>query len=151
MRAAAILIALVAMLLASGCGGEERQARSVAVEQLAALCEAARADIESLGLPSEIGIEVMKPWAARGKRLATDVGRIKGASDAERTQLRELERELAEYYAGLSVGYTTYKQTSSREMYTAIVERAEAFLTAADKRATALGAPECTARPFDVS
>ena len=51
------MLACVA-LLASGCGKDEPK-RSALAENLAQLCEQARADTEELGLPSEKGFAVM--------------------------------------------------------------------------------------------
>ncbi len=148
MRAAAIIGLLATALLLAGCGGDDAPDRSDAVEQLAGLCDKAREDIEALGLPAETGFEVLKPWSTRGKRLAGDVGRLKGATAEERTQLTALAEELAAYYDGLALGYETYKKTRSSEVYAASLERATVFLNSAEKRATAFGAPECAVRPF---
>lgn len=149
MRAAAILGAIVLAAAASGCTGgeEEPPPRSEAAETLAALCETARLDIEALGLPSETGYTVLKPWAARGKRLAADIRAIDGEPDESR-QLDELASELEEYYRGLALGYEIYRKTKNSEVYAAGISRAEVFLQAAEKRSLALGADECAIRPF---
>ena len=150
MRTFAIAVSLTCALLAVGCGEEESPPpqRSPTVESLAALCDAALVDIEALGLPAEVGVEVVKPWAARGTRLARDIGRLAGGTAEEQTQLEALSGELKEYYAGLLLGYTIYKKTKSSELYAASLKRASTFLVSAEKRATALGAPECATRPF---
>ena len=116
--------------------------------QLVTLCGEARADIEALGLPSEAGFKVIRPWANRGTRLAEDIGRLEGATPEQQAQLAALSRAYDEYYAGLRLGATIYGQTASLEAYKQTVVRANAFLADADRIATELGATECTVRPF---
>jgi hypothetical protein len=142
----AVVVLLVAAL--AGCGGADESTRPTLPERLAALCEDARTDIEALGLPSERGVEIVRPWAARGARLADDVGRLDVATPRERAQIRSLARSLREYYDGLRLGYDVYTRTRSLEAYAAAVDRAKAFLAEADELAAALGAPECAVRPF---
>jgi hypothetical protein len=146
LRRSPVALALIAFV-ASGCGGDEGEPDLPA--QVAALCEAAREDIEALGLPSETGIAVLVPWTSRGARLAKDVAAVEGGTAGERETLNELSLALEEYYAGLRLGYTVYRQTRSSEAYAQAVERAKAFQEDADAAATRLGAPECTRRPFD--
>ena len=140
--------ALAVSLLAAGCGGDDEPERDAVVAELAALCETARADIEALGLPSEAGFEIIRPWANRGTRLAEDVGRLEGATPEQEAQLAALSRNLDEYYAGLRLGATIYGQTGSLEAYKQTIIKANAFLADADRIATKLGATECTVRPF---
>ncbi|MFN8221942.1 MAG: hypothetical protein U0R50_01690 [Gaiellales bacterium] len=150
MRAAAtILIGIALAAAASGCSSDERVApeRSTTVERLGALCETARADVEALGLPAEVGYKVIEPWAARGLALAAAIRKLEGTTDEER-QLTALADELGEYYRGLQLGFAVYDKTKSSEVYAASVNRAEVFLEAAEKRALALGADECAVRPF---
>ena len=77
-RAGAVLLA-VAALLAAGCGGDDEPETDAVVAQLVTLCADARADVEALGLPSEAGFKIIRPWANRGTRLAEDIGRLEGA------------------------------------------------------------------------
>lgn len=144
-----VLVSLTLALAATGCGGgDDKPTRSPAVEKLAAVCEQARTDIEALGLPSEAGFEVLKPWSARGKKLVGEIKAIEGATPDEQTQLDQIAQELGEYYAGLALGYEVYRKTKSSEVYAQSIDRASEFLTAAEKRAVALGADECAVRPF---
>ena len=147
MRRRPVVAILALALLAAGCGGDDD--RSAVAEQVAALCEEARVDIEALGLPSETGIAVVTPWANRGTKLANDIRAIEGAGADERAILDDLATALDEYYAGLRLGRTIYEQTRSAEAYAQTIERAKAFQADADDAATRLGAPECTRRPFD--
>jgi hypothetical protein len=150
MRRLALLLSaaclLAVTLVAAGCGGEDE--RPAVVEELAALCEEARADVEALGLPSEGGPEVIGKWAQRGRRLAVDVGKLEGETAEERKQVETLAGYLTEYYAGLRLGYIVYKQTRSSEAYALSLDRAKTFLTSAEELATGMGAPECATRPF---
>jgi hypothetical protein len=141
-----LVVLFVAAL--AGCGGADESTDSTLSKRLAALCEDARTDIEELGLPSERGVEIVRPWAARGARLADDVGRLDVATPRERAQVRSLARSLREYYDGLRLGYDVYTRTKSLEAYAAAVDRAKAFLAEADAVAVGLGAPECAVRPF---
>jgi hypothetical protein len=150
-RAAPRLLAaggLVLALAAAGCGPDE-PGRSELAERLAAMCEEAREDIEALGLPSERGIAVIRPWANRGTRLAVELQGLPGGMPAERRRLRSLGTALEEFYAGLRLGHTIYTQTKSLDAYAATIDRAKAFQAEADEIATGLGVPECTVRPFD--
>jgi len=142
----ALIVLLVAAL--AGCGGADEPTQSTLPERLSALCEDARTDIEALGLPSERGVEIVRPWAARGTRLADDVARLEDATPRERAQLRALARSLREYYDGLRLGYDVYTRTRSLDAYVAAVDRAKVFLADADELAAALGAPKCAVRPF---
>ena len=100
--------------------------------ELAALCDEARQDVEALGLPAEVGIAVVRPWANRGTRLAEDIRRLDGETPEERELLGSLATAYEEYYAGLRLGATIYAQTKSLEAYAATVERAKPFLAEAD-------------------
>ena len=142
-RTAFILLAV----LAAGCGGGDD--RSELAEQVAALCDEARLDIEALGLPSETGIAVIRPWANRGTKLAEDIRALDGGDASEQETVAALATALDEYYAGLRLGHTIYVQTRSSEAYAQTIERAKAFQVDADAAATELGATECTRRPFD--
>lgn len=144
-RIAPILVVVLAVL-AAGCGGDDR---SDLAEQVAALCDEARLDIEALGLPSETGIAVIRPWANRGTKLAKDIRALEGGSESEQETVAALATALDEYYAGLRLGHTIYEQTRSSEAYAQTIERAKAFQADADAAATELGATECTRRPFD--
>ncbi len=137
---------LVALLAVAGCGGGDD--RTPAVEQLAALCDEARADVEALGLPSEGGPKVIGQWAQRGRRLASDVGKLEGATPEERGLLTALGSSLNEYYSGLRLGYIIYKQTSDSEAYALTLDKAKVFRAQADKLAAEIGAPECAKAPF---
>ena len=150
MRVVALVLAsTILALAAAGCGGgDDEPSRSPAVEKLAAVCEQARTDIEALGLPSEAGFEVLKPWSARGKKLVREIEAIDGATPDEQTQLDQIAKELGEYYAGLALGYEIYRKTKSSEAYAQSIDRASEFLASAEKRAIALGADECAVRPF---
>jgi hypothetical protein len=141
-------LAVLCLLALAGCGGGDAPERSAAATELAALCEGARADVEALGLPSEVGFQVIKPWAERGKRLARDVRKLRGESVLERRHLARLGEQLAAYYAGLRLGYEVYAKTRNAEAYAIAVNRATPYLVTADSLATRLGVPECTVRPF---
>jgi hypothetical protein len=145
-RIASVLVVVLAVL-AAGCGGGDDT--SDLAEQVAALCEEARLDIEALGLPSETGIAVIRPWANRGTKLAKDIRVLDGGSESEQETVNALATALDEYYAGLRLGHTIYEQTRSSEAYAQTIERAKAFQADADAAATELGATECTRRPFD--
>ena len=145
------LLFAVVLFLAAGCGGDDEPERPALAAELAALCEEARQDVEALGLPAEVGVAVIRPWANRGTRLAEDIRRLDGETQEERELLGSLARAYDEYYAGLRLGATIYASTKSLDAYAATVERAKPFLAEADTLATRLGAPECTVRPFDES
>ena len=145
-RRIAFVLVVVLAVLAAGCGRDDR---SDLAEQVAALCDEARLDIEALGLPSETGIAVIRPWANRGTKLAKDIRALDGGSEREQETVAALATALDEYYAGLRLGHTIYEQTRSSEAYAQTIERAKAFQADADAAATELGATECTQRPFD--
>ena len=86
MRAALALVALLLLLVVTAGCGEDEPKRSQLAEQLAALCDQARPDIEALGLPGDKGFAVVgrrlrsgfaSPgrWPARGQRLRPSASR----------------------------------------------------------------------------
>jgi hypothetical protein len=137
---------VVIAVAAAGCGGEER---SAVADQLAALCEEARTDVEALGLPAEKGPQVVAAWADRGRELAAAVGKLEGATPTELEQLGSLRTYLDEHYAGLKLASIVYSQTGNATAYAAAIDRARAFLISAEQLAKRMGAPECAKRPFD--
>ena len=134
-------------VLAAGCGKDEPK-RSALAENLAQLCEQARADTEALGLPAEEGFEVMKPTAAIGLRLAADIKKLEGTTPAEKEQIASL----AEYLALLLHRARGRGRSSTRsgypEVYAITLDRAKGSLASAEALATRMGAPECAVRPF---
>ena len=143
-----LLVMLALGLAVAGCGGDEEPDRPRVAAELAALCEEARQDVEALGLPAEVGIAVVRPWANRGTRRGEDIRRLEAETPEERELLGSLATAYEEYYAGLRLGATIYARTKSAEAYAATVERGKTFLAEADRLATQLDAPECTVRPF---
>lgn len=149
MRAALASLAVSALFVGGcGSGGDDAPERSVVAEELAALCVAAREDVEALGLPAEAGFAVLEPWAARGRRLARDVAQLQAGTAAERSQLAALAKQLEAYYKGLRLAYDVYVQTKSSESYGVAAERATAYLEDAEALARGLGVSECAERPF---
>ena len=108
------MLACVA-LLASGCGKDEPK-RSALAENLAQLCEQARADTEELGLPSEKGFVVMAPTAARGLRLAADIKKLKGTTAAEKEQIASLAEYFRFYYNELNAAVKLYAAGQSGDL-----------------------------------
>jgi hypothetical protein len=145
-RGVAIVMCSLAVL-AAGCGGKDEPKRSVLAEQLAELCDQARADTEALGLPGEMGFVVMKPTAAIGLRLASDVKRLKGTTPAERRQVATLAEHIRFYYNELAAAVKLYS-SGHPEVYAVTLERAKPSLVSAEALATRMGAPECAVRAF---
>ena len=133
-------------LLASGCGKDEPK-RSALAENLAQLCEQARADTEELGLPSEKGFAVMAPTAARGLRLAADIKKLEGTTAAEKEQIASLAEYFRFYYNELNAAVKLYAAGQS-EIYAITLSRAKPSLESGEALATRMGAPECAIRPF---
>lgn len=147
-RLASLLVVAFGSTVA-GCGGaDEAPERSAFAVRLAALCTSAREDVEALGLPAETGIAVVKPWAARGRRLARDIGELDGGTASERGQLEKLAQQLDAYYKGLGIAFDVYQQTKSSESYGVAADRATANLEVAESLARGLGVSECAERPF---
>ena len=147
MRIGACLCIAVVATAAAGCGGGDE--RSAAVEQVAALCETARADVEALGLPSEKGPDVVGDWANRGRKLAAAVKKVESDDAEEQQRVASLAEYLNEYYSGLRLAYIVYVQTKSSESYALALDRAKAFLVDAEELAVQMGADECAKRPFE--
>jgi hypothetical protein len=148
-RPVVALLSLVALAVGVvGCGGDDPPQRSPAAEELAELCTTARQDIEALGLPAEVGIDVVKPWAARGRILAREVGKLEGATDTEQRQLDTLATQLDAYYKGLRIAFDVYKGTGSSDSYGVAADRATAYLESAEALARGFGVSECAERPF---
>jgi hypothetical protein len=140
-----VLVGGIAVLV-GGCGEDEPK-RSALAENLAQLCEQARADTEALGLPGDVGFKVMKPTARIGRRLAGDVKKLKGTTPAESEQVASLAKGLDTYWAEVAAGVKLY-EAGYGEGYAITVERARATLASAEALATRMGAPECAVRPF---
>jgi hypothetical protein len=147
-RGVAIAIVVVCLAaLAAGCGGKDEPQRSALAENLAQLCEQARADTEALGLPAEKGFSVMKPTALIGLRLAKEVKKLHGTTPAEREQVASLAEYFRFYYNELRAAVKLYA-FGQADAYTITVERAKGSLESAEALATRMGAPECAVRPF---
>jgi hypothetical protein len=142
----AALVACIAAL-AAGCGGSDEPERSALAEELAQLCDEARADVEALGLPAEKGFAVIPPTAKIGQRLAKDVALLQGTTAHEREQVASLSKYLAFYYGELAAGAKLYA-VGQTDAYRITVERATPTLVSAEALATRMGAPECAVRPF---
>lgn len=148
MRGLAIAVVVVGLAgLAGGCGGKDEPQRSALAENLAQLCEQARADVEALGLPSEKGFGVMKPTASIGLRLAGDVRKLEGTTAAEKEQVASLAEYFRFYFKELEAAVRLYEVGQS-EVYSITMDRAKGTLASAEALATRMGAPECAVRAF---
>jgi hypothetical protein len=135
-------------VLGGGCGGgKDEPKRSALVEQIAQLCDKARADTEALGLPGDKGFVVMKPTAAIGLRLAQDLKKLEGTTPAEKKQIATLAEGVRFYYNELAAAVKLYALGQS-EVYALTLSRAKPSLVSAEALATRMGAPECAVRPF---
>jgi hypothetical protein len=141
---AALVIVLAA--LAAGCGNDEAK-RSALAENLAQLCDQARADTEALGLPADEGFKVVKPTAAIGLRLAGQIKKLKGTTPAEKEQTASLAEYFRFYYNEMRAAVKFYALGQS-EVYSITMERAKPSLESGEALATRMGAPECAVRPF---
>jgi hypothetical protein len=147
-RGLAIAVVVIGFaVLAGGCGGKDEPERSALAEQLAQLCDKARADVEALGLPGEKGFVVMKPTAAIGLRLAKAVEKLQGTTAAEKEQVASLAKSLDSYYAELAAAVKLYRAGYS-EAYAITMSGAKGVLESAEALATRMGAPECAVGPF---
>jgi hypothetical protein len=142
-------LALVVALLcvAAGCGGKDEPKRSALAENLAQLCEQARAETEALGLPAEVGFEVMQPTAQIGLRFAAKVKKLHGTTAAEKEQVASLAEGFRFYYNELRAAVRLYS-AGHPEVYEVTLDRAKPSLETAEALATRMGAPECAVRPF---
>ena len=147
LRLGIVIVSIGLAVIAGGCGGDDKPPRSALAEQLAQLCDKARADTEALGLPADKGFAVMKPTAAIGIRLAKDIGALEGSTPAEKKQIAALAKDFGFYYDELAAAVKLYPVSDS-EVYTITIGRAKPSLESAEARATEMGAPECAVRPF---
>ena len=141
-----VVVAICLAVLAGGCGEDEPK-RSALAENLAQLCEQARADTEALGLPGEKGFVVMKPTAEIGLQLAKDVKKLRGTTAAEKEQVASLAEYLRFYYAELAAAVKLYS-VGQTEVYGITMNRAKGTLESAEALGTRMGAPECAVRAF---
>jgi hypothetical protein len=131
-----------------GCGGgKDTPKRSALAEQIAQLCDKARADTEALGLPGDKGFVVMKPTAAIGLRFAQELKKLEGTTPAEKKQIATLAEDFRFYYNELAAAVKLYALGQS-EVYSLTLSRAKPSLASAEALATRMGAPECAVRPF---
>jgi hypothetical protein len=143
---AAVVAALA--LTVAGCGGKKEPPRSALAENLAHLCEQARADTEALGLPAEQGFKVVKPTAKIGLRLARQIKQLEGSTPAEKEQIASLAEYYRFYWNELLAGAKLVEAGQGTEIYTMTADRAKGTLVSAEALATRMGAPECAVRPF---
>ncbi len=141
------MLVLGLAVLAAGCGGKDEPKRSALAEHLAQLCEQARADTEALGLPADVGFEVMKPTAVIGLRFAAKVKKLRGTTPAEKEQIASLAEGFRFYYNELAAAVALYA-AGHPEVYAITLSRAKPSLETAEALATRMGAPECAVRPF---
>ena len=141
-----MLVVVVVVALAAGCG-DDKPKRSALAENLAQLCEQARADTEALGLPADKGFAVAKPTAEIGIRLAHEIKQLEGSTAAEKEQIASLAEYYRFYWNELLAGVKLYN-VDQVEAYTITLERAKPSLVSAEALATRMGAPECAVRPF---
>ncbi len=133
-------------MLAGGCGEDEPE-RSALAENLAQLCDKARADTEALGLPGDVGVKVVKPTALIGLQLGKDVAKLHGTTPAEKEQVASLAKYLVDYYGEMGAA-AKFNGVAESEAYVIIMEGAKGKLESAEALATRMGAPECAVRPF---
>jgi hypothetical protein len=143
---ALVVLAVGIAVFVGGCGKDEPK-RSALAENLAQLCEQARADTEALGLPADVGFKVVKPTAVIGLRLAGQIKKLKGTTPAEKEQIASLAEYYRFYYNELRAAAKLYAVGQS-EVYAITLDRAKPSLVSAEALATRMGAPECAVRPF---
>jgi hypothetical protein len=142
-----IVIVVCLAALAGGCGGKSEPERSALAENLARLCEKARADTEALGLPGDKGFVVMMPTAKIGLRLAAEIKKLEGRTPAEQRQVSALAESYRFYYNEMRAAVKLYNVAGS-EVYAITLDRAKPSLASGDALAVSIGAPECAVRPF---
>ena len=147
MRDLSIVLIVGIALFVSGCGGKDAPPRSVLAEQLAQFCDSARADVEALGLPAEMGFKVMRPTAVIGLRLARQIKGLDGATPAEQEQVASLAEYYRFYWAEIAAAAKLY-EAGHPEIYGITIDRAKGSLASAEALATRMGAPECAVRAF---
>jgi len=133
-------------LIVGGCGKDEPK-RSALAENLAQLCEKARADTEALGLPGDKGFAVIRPGAEIGIRLSADIKKLEGSTPAEKEQIAALAEYLRFYHNEVRAAAKLY-EAGQTEVYGITIDRAKPTLVSAEALATRMGAPECAVRPF---
>jgi hypothetical protein len=143
----AVAAAAALALLAAGCGSSGPP-RAPWQKELDTLCAQARADIEDLGAPADVGPSVIPDQVQIGLQLAQDVGKVEPAAPVKRAQVERMSKLLDNYYRSISIAYDVYRQTSSSEAYATAAERATPYLESAEAIATRLAVPECVKRPF---
>lgn len=147
LRVGAACLAVCFAVLVTGCGGADEPQRSALAEELAHLCDRARADVEALGLPGEKGFAVIPKTARIGERLGKEVAGLTGTTPHEREQVASLAKYISYYYGEMAAGAKLY-QVGQADAYRTTMERARPVLVSAEALATRMGAPECAVRPF---
>ena len=145
--AIALIVLVIGIAVFVGGCSEDEPKRSALAENLAQLCEQARADTEALGLPSDVGFKVMKPTAVIGLRLAGEIKKLKGTTPAEKEQIASLAEYYRFYYGELAAAVKLYT-AGYPDAYGPTIERAKGSLATAEALATRMGAPECAVRAF---
>jgi hypothetical protein len=141
------MAAVVLAVLVAGCGGKDEPKRSALAQNLAQLCDKARADTEALGLPADVGFKVMGPTSRIGLAFAAHVKKLKTTNAAEKEQIASLAEGFRFYYNELAAAVKLY-DAGHPEVYAITLDRAKPSLETAEQLATRMGAPECAVRPF---
>jgi hypothetical protein len=143
-----LVVTLIGLTLAAaGCGSKAQPKRSALAEQIAQICDTARAKTEALGLPGDKGFAVVAPTAAIGLRMAKQLKQLRGTSPAKKEQIDSLAEGFRFYYGEMAAGAKLYN-AGYRDGYAATIERAKSVLTTAEALAVRMGAPECAVRAF---
>jgi hypothetical protein len=118
-------------------------------QQLDALCLDARRQVEELGQPSTTPMSKLYPGTVRiGRDFLADAKKLQPAPDEAAAAKTFLEQR-ALYYDGLGYAYHYISVEKNQVAFVQIVNGALANLTRAEAAAKALGAEECTLRPFE--
>jgi hypothetical protein len=143
---AAVAIGIGAYLVFRPDGGGST---SEYAQQLDALCLDARRQVEALGQPSSTPMSKLYPGTVRiGRAFVKDAKKLQpppGQAAAAKTFLEQR----ALYYDGLAYAYEYLAVQKNEVAFVRIVNGALANLGRAEAAAKALGAQQCTLRPFE--
>jgi hypothetical protein len=143
---AAVAIGIGAYLALRSDGSDST---SEYAKQLDALCLDARRQVEALGQPSATPMSKLYPGTVRiGRAFVKDAKQLQPPPD-QAAAAKTFLQQRALYYDGLGYAYHYITVEKNQVAFVQIVNGALANLGRAEAAAKAIGAQECTLRPFE--
>jgi hypothetical protein len=152
----AALIGLLVVVVVAAAGGayllfrpDGGSSTTEYAKQLDALCRDARKQTEALGQPSTAPISKLYPGSVRiGRAFLVEATKLQPPPE-QAAAAKTFLTQRGLYYDGLEYAYQFLTGQQNQVAFVRIVNGALANLDQAETAAKAIGAEECTLRPFE--